>query len=171
MRSLRRWIISQFACVSRATLSRICLSALAVSTSSFLLLTFKRLSVNSASGVIAFKIVFLDFLHLEVTASGLWSYFGSDLTFGPGLTLATTRFSQFWDSSICSACPWTSLHWVYFLPSYSTWLPICRQQANRIDRPDYEPVLYRTKYPLHHLRNIWRLFHLSNIQYPYSPGH
>ena len=44
MSSRRRWMISQFACVSRATLSRICLTAFAVSKTSFLLLRFKRLS-------------------------------------------------------------------------------------------------------------------------------
>ena len=58
MSSLRRWLVSQFACVSRPTLSRTCLTALAVSISSFLLLTFNKwLSVNSASGAIGFKIV------------------------------------------------------------------------------------------------------------------
>ena len=92
MSSRRRCMISQFACVSRATLSRICLTALAVSKASFLLLRFKRLSDNSASGVIAFKIVFWIFciLRSRLLVSGLI------LDHISGLTLAPTRFSQFW---------------------------------------------------------------------------
>ena len=83
------------------------------------------------------------FLHLEVTAPGLWPYFGPDFR---------VKLSTYKVFTILGAQVFVQLLLELLLTEFTP----C--QANCIDLPDHNPVLYRTKHLLRYLRNRWRLF-------------
>ena len=101
------------------------------------------------------------FLHLEVTAPGLWPYFGPDFR----VKLSTYKVFTILGARVFVQLL-LELLLIEFIPCH--FIEHGRQFVANIDLPDHNPVLYRTKHPLRYLLNRWRLFYLSNIQYPNS---